>query len=81
MSSLLIGSIGVGLLLAAFALNLTKCLSESSPVYLVMNVTGASAAAWYAYDGGVIPFVILELVWALTALVRLILVTKKGSLA
>lgn len=79
MSSMLIGSVGVGLLLVAFSLNLLKKLSESSPLYLGMNVLGALLAGWYAYDGRVIPFLILELVWATTALVRLILITKKGS--
>jgi hypothetical protein len=79
MTSLLIGSIGVGLLLLAFGLNLVKRLSESSRVYLGMNVVGASMAAWYAFEGNTIPFVILELVWALVALVRLIMVIKKGS--
>jgi uncharacterized membrane protein len=81
MSTLLIGSVGVGLLLLAFALNLLRRLSEASPIYLSMNVIGALLAAWYAYSGEVIPFVVLELVWAATALVRLILLTKRGSLA
>ncbi|MEW6411786.1 MAG: hypothetical protein AB1483_04840 [Candidatus Zixiibacteriota bacterium] len=79
MSAMLIGSIGVGLLLVAFGLNLLRKLSESSPVYLAMNGVGALMAAWYALDGGIIPFVILELVWATTALVRLLIVIKKGS--
>lgn len=79
MPSLLIGSVGVGLLLLAFALNLLKRLSESSPVYLAMNIVGAAMAAWYAFQGNAIPFVILELVWASVALIRLILVIKKGS--
>ena len=76
---MLLGSLGVGLLLVAFALNLLKKVSESSPLYLGMNVVGAALAAWYAYEGQAIPFVVLELVWATTALVRLVLVTKKGS--
>ena len=79
MSSMLIGSVGVGLLLVAFTLNLLKKLSESSPLYLGMNVLGALLAAWYAYDGRLIPFIVLELVWGTTAFVRLILVIKKGS--
>lgn len=78
-SSTLIGAIGVGLLLVAFVLNLIKRISESSPAYLIMNAAGAFLAAWYAYDGNVLPFVILELVWAVTALVRLVVVIKKGS--
>jgi len=77
--SIVIGTVGVGLLLLAFALNLLRRTQESSPVYLAMNAVGASLAAWYAYDGDVLPFVVLELVWALTALVRLITVIKKGS--
>ncbi len=76
---MIIGSVGVGLLLLAFGLNLLKRLSESSPPYLAMNAVGALMAAWYALDGGIIPFVVLELVWAATALVRFFLVIKKGS--
>lgn len=78
MLSLVIGSAGVGLLLLAFGLNLVRKLSENSPVYLIMNIIGALMAAWYGLDGNVIPFVILELVWAAAAIVRLVLVMKKG---
>ncbi|UCD64491.1 MAG: hypothetical protein JSW34_03390 [Candidatus Zixiibacteriota bacterium] len=80
MSSLIIGSAGVGLLLLAFALNLVRKLSHSSPVYLVMNAVGALMAAWYAYDGGAAPFVVLELTWALAAGVRLVLLAKNKAL-
>ena len=73
MSMILIGSAGVGLLLIAFILNLLRILPERSAAYLLMNVIGAALAAWYAIDGKVYPFVILESVWALTALVRLLL--------
>jgi len=75
----LAGSIGVGLLLLAFVLNLLKVLSESDRKYLAMNVAGAGLAAWYALAGGSIPFVILESVWGLAALIRLIATIKKGS--
>lgn len=78
MSSMLIGSAGVFLLLLAFALNILKKLSESSPVYLLMNFIGALLAAWYAYEGRIIPFIILELAWSGAALYRLILVLKKA---
>jgi len=72
-----IGSIGVALLLIAFALNLVRKLSERSAVYLSMNVVGALMAAWYAWAGGAIPFVILEIVWAATAAVRLVMTLMK----
>jgi hypothetical protein len=77
MPPVVIGSIGVALLLLAFVLNLLRKLSERSIVYLLMNVVGALLAAWYAWAGGALPFVILELVWAATALVRLIVVLSK----
>jgi len=77
--ALWIGTIGVALLLLAFALNIVGRLPENSRIYLLMNVIGALLAAWYAYKGNVIPFVVLELVWALSALVRLVLVIEKGS--
>ena len=79
MPAVYIGIAGVTLLLIAFALNLIKKLSESSRVYLLMNCIGGIMAAWYAYAGNTIPFVVLELVWAGTALGRLIVVIKKGS--
>ncbi|MBU0983088.1 MAG: hypothetical protein KKA42_04410 [candidate division Zixibacteria bacterium] len=68
---MIVGSIGVGLLLLAFALNLSHRLSERSVPYLTLNVLGAALAAWYAVDSRMWPFVILEAVWAVTALVRL----------
>lgn len=72
MSPLLIGSAGVSLLLIAFGLNLFRLLSERSRFYLAMNFAGAAMACWYAWQGEVIPFVILEGAWGLVALVRLL---------
>ncbi|NOY88523.1 MAG: hypothetical protein GXO93_03910 [FCB group bacterium] len=79
MFSLIIGCFGVGLLLVAFGLNLLKKVTEKSPSYLIMNIIGSLMAAWYAFDGRIIPFVILELIWALAAFIRLVSVMKKGS--
>jgi len=76
---MIIGTIGVGLLVLAFALNLAKCLSEQSPWYLLMNLVGAMMAAWYAWDGRLYQFVALEGIWAAVALVKLVLIIKKGS--
>jgi hypothetical protein len=71
----------VALLLLAFVLNLLRRLHERSPTYLIMNFVGAGLAGWYAWVGGIIPFVILEGVWSLTAAVRLILVATKSPRA
>lgn len=77
MLPLIIGSVGVGILLLAFVLNLVQKLSERSVVYLLLNFFGSSLAAWYAWIGGIIPFVVLEVVWGGAALIRLYLELKK----
>jgi hypothetical protein len=46
MNPVIVGSLGVTLLLLAFALNLLKILSEHSQIYLLMNFIGALLAAW-----------------------------------
>jgi hypothetical protein len=82
MSPMIVGSAGVGLLLLAFVLNLLRMLSERHPAYLTMNVLGAGLAAWYAWVGGVVPFVVIESVWGGVALIRLMGVVagkKEGS--
>ena len=78
MSPTVIGSIGVGLLLLAFVLNLLRVVSERSRAYLLMNFVGAGLACWYAWDGRIIPFVILEAVWGLTALARMFATPTKN---
>jgi len=79
MSPVIIGAIGVALLLLAFALNILGLISERSRVYLLLNILGAVLAAWYAWSGRQIPFLVLEGVWATAALVRLVYaLTKKA---
>jgi hypothetical protein len=78
MSADIWGSVGVGLLLIAFVLNLLRRLSEQSPTYLLMNLVGAGMSAWYAVAGGMWPFVVLEGTWAAAALIRLGIVLKKS---
>jgi len=72
MNPTLIGSIGVTILLAAFALNLLRVVSTNSPVYLVMNLAGSVLAGISSYQIGFIPFVVLECAWALVAGIALL---------
>lgn len=80
-SPVIIGSVGVGLLLIAFGLNLIGVLNGKSVIYLIMNLVGALMAAWYAQAGGLVPLVILEGVWALVSAARLtrLLTAKKQA--
>lgn len=66
--SVLIGSTGVLLLLLAFILNLFKIIKTNSFIYSFLNFIGAGIACYTSVLIDFIPFVILEIVWALVGL-------------
>jgi hypothetical protein len=67
--SQVIGSIGVGMLLIAFAL---ERLGRIAPKpYAAANAVGAGAAALASAMIGFIPFVVLESAWCVVALISL----------
>lgn len=67
-----IGTIGVTILLIAFALNILKKITPESKVYLSLNIIGAALAGVSSYMINFWPFVILESVWVLASLMALI---------
>ncbi|MCH8814197.1 MAG: hypothetical protein IH957_03740 [Chloroflexi bacterium] len=67
-----IGSIGVGLILIAFILNLNGVMDRFARSYLVLNLVGASLALLASALIEFYPFVVLEAVWALAALIGLL---------
>ena len=68
----LVGTIGVTLLLLAFAMNLAKKWSTTSLAYLLLNIIGAALAGISSYLISFWPFVILEGVWTISSIVVLI---------
>ena len=58
-----IGSIGVALLLAAFALNLVDVIHRNQIAYLAMNFLGAGLATLASWMIDYMPFVLLEGTW------------------
>jgi hypothetical protein len=66
-----IGTLGVGLLLAAFVLNGIGVLQARDRPYLALNATGAGLACWASVLLGFVPFVVLEAVWCAAALAGL----------
>ena len=66
-----IGSLGVAFLLIAFLLNLIKRLQADAHPYMVLNLVGAALACYSSYLINFMPFVVLEGVWALAALVAI----------
>jgi hypothetical protein len=78
----IVGSIGVGLLLLAYFLNLIKRVSQDSRFYATLNVVGAGLACYSSYLISFIPFIILEGVWFVVSailLIKLFLVPPTSS--
>ena len=67
-----IASIGVGLILIAFILNLAGIMDRLARSYLVLNLVGASLTLLASAIIEFYPFVVLESVWALAALIGLL---------
>jgi hypothetical protein len=67
-----IGSLGVGLLLGAFLLNLTGWLRADARAYRALNALGAGLACYAAWMIDFIPFVVLEGAWSAVAIFALV---------
>jgi hypothetical protein len=67
----LIGFVGVALLLIAFLLNLLKLMRSDGHLYMGLNLVGAGLACYSSYLISFMPFVVLEGVWAVAALVAI----------
>ncbi len=70
--STIIGSLGVTLLLFAFALNLFKLIKQDNLFYMLLNIIGAALSCYASVLIEYMPFIILEGTWALVALFGLI---------
>ncbi len=66
-----IGILGMSLLLGAFVLNLFKKMEPGSKEYIALNFVGGGLMAVYAYLINSLPFLVLNLVWGLSAGYRL----------
>jgi len=73
----LLGTLGVTLLLVAFAMNLANKWSATSLPYLALNVLGAGLACLSSYIIEFWPFVVLEGVWTVSSFIMLIRSSKK----
>lgn len=67
-----IATIGVTILLIGFGLNLVKIITADSYLYLSLNFLGSFLAGIAAVMIHLVPFIVLEAVWALVSLFALI---------
>jgi hypothetical protein len=72
-----LGTIGVSLLLLAFALNVTKKISVNSTTYLILNIVGSGLACICSCLIPFWPFIILELVWCVASVAALVQLKMK----
>jgi len=66
-----LGTVGVSILLIAFALNLMGRLDHGSKTYQGLNVLGAGVLALVAWRIEFMPFLVLELVWMAVSMAAL----------
>jgi hypothetical protein len=72
----IVASLGVIILLIAFMLNLYKRLPASSKLYSLLNFIGAGLCGYTSWMVRFYPFIILESVWAIVALISLLKVPR-----
>jgi amino acid permease len=67
----IIGTIGVGIILLAYFLNIFSWIKKDGVLFYMMNIVGASIACFTSYLINYIPFVILEGTWAIVSVIGL----------
>ncbi len=67
-----IATIGVGVLLLAFFLNIAGILHNKHKLYSLLNLTGGILSAYASWIVDFYPFVVLNIIWSTTALIFLI---------
>ena len=67
----IIATIGISILLTAFILNSRNLISADKKWYNLLNIVGATLCGYSSYLISFYPFVVLEAVWAVVAMVAL----------
>ena len=72
------GTIGVGLILLAYFLNIFSLIPKEGKLFFAMNIIGAALACYASILINYVPFIILEGVWTLVSIAGFIkLISKK----
>lgn len=73
----IIGTIGVGLILIAYFLNIFSFIRKDGIFYFLMNILGASLACYASLLINYKPFIILEGTWAIVSMFGFLKVFRK----
>ena len=74
-----LGILGLGILLAAFILDLFNVLDRRRGLYMLMNVVGAAITCYTSYRTDFSPFVVLFALWCLAAVIGLFRSGRRGG--
>lgn len=72
----IIGTIGVGLILLAYFLNIFSLLSKENKVFFLLNIAGAGLACYASWMIDYWPFVVLEGTWFLVSVAGFLKIAK-----
>jgi hypothetical protein len=68
----IIGTIGVGMILLAYILNIFSWIKKEGRLFFVMNIMGAGLACYASVLINYVPFMILEGVWCVVSIAGLV---------
>ena len=74
----LIGTLGVGLILLAYFLNMFSLIKKDGTLYFFINILGAGIAYLAAVLIHFMPFIILEAAWVIVSVVGLLKNVKRN---
>ena len=73
----IIGTIGVGLILVAYALSLFSMIAKEGKLFFMLNIIGSALACYASVLIHYVPFIVLEGVWCIVSLIGIFkLLTK-----
>ena len=61
------GTLGVGLILLAYFMNIFSLIPKEGKLFFVMNIAGAGLACYASVLINYVPFIILEGVWCMVS--------------
>lgn len=73
----IIGTVGVGLILLAYFLNIFSLIKKDGYLFYTLNIFGGAIACFSSYLIRFWPFVILEGTWAIISIIGLLKSIKK----
>ncbi len=75
----IIGTIGVGLILLAYFLNIFSFIPKEGKLFFIMNIIGAALACYASVLINYIPFIVLEAVWCIVSVVGYLKLISKTN--